>query len=81
MTIAWICDMPGWAYEQRALRLARLMPGYVHRLVYYWQNKTPEEMQRAVAKADIVCCLCHRYAGLLAGTEKTVCCLGGSRLL
>jgi len=34
-TVAWITDQPGWAYDNRAQTLSRLMPGYEHRTVCY----------------------------------------------
>lgn len=38
MTIAWITDVPGWAYDNRARTVARQLPGYRHRFVCYSQE-------------------------------------------
>lgn len=79
--VYWFCDMPGWAYEQRAKALAQKLPGYVHRFIYYWAYKTDEERKAAVREADIVICLCVAYATLVRTIKKALVCVGGYRLL
>lgn len=32
--IVWTADVPGWAYANRARRLARYLPQYEHRILY-----------------------------------------------
>jgi hypothetical protein len=34
-TIAWITDVPGWAYDNRARGIAAQLPQYEHRFVCY----------------------------------------------
>jgi hypothetical protein len=58
--IAWITDVPGWAYDNRAVNLSQAMPGYDHLIVAY-----PNAGFEVCRSADIVVCPDPRVLGLL----------------
>jgi hypothetical protein len=51
LTIAWITDVPGWAYDNRARTLARHLPAYQHRFVCY-----PSEGFADLRDASVIVC-------------------------
>lgn len=54
--ILWTCDVPGWAYHNRILRLSKAMTQYEH-VIWYFGNKLPrQEQQKIVDGVDIIVC-------------------------
>ena len=55
-TVLWTCDVPGWAYHNRIMRISKVLTGYQH-FIWYFGNKFPRhEQQRIVSEADIIVC-------------------------
>lgn len=55
-TVLWTCDVPGWAYYNRIMRLSKVLTQYRH-LIWYFGNKlAKQEQQRIVDDADIIVC-------------------------
>lgn len=79
--IIWLCDMRGWAYDQRARALAEKLKDYSHHFVYYWDYETDEQRKAAVEQCNIVVCMCLAYVPLVRTIKKALMCVGGYRLL
>jgi hypothetical protein len=54
--VLWTCDVPGWAYHNRIVRLSAVMPEYRHRIWYFGNRLPKQEQQRIVSEADIIVC-------------------------
>lgn len=54
--ILWTCDVVGWAYHARIMRLSKAMPQYEHRIWYFGAKMRPEVRMQALRDADIIVC-------------------------
>jgi len=53
--ILWSCDVVGWAYHNRIMRLSRAMPQYEHR-VLMGESVPPTLQAELINRADIIVC-------------------------
>jgi len=55
--ILWTCDVEGWAYHNRFLRLSKNLPDYDHRL-YFFGDPNLSRIQKIdlVRSADVIVC-------------------------
>lgn len=53
--ILWSCDVVGWAYHNRIMRLSRAMPQYDHR-VLMGECVPPTLQAELINRADIIIC-------------------------
>jgi hypothetical protein len=53
--ILWSCDVVGWAYHNRIMRLSRAMPQYEHR-VLMGETVPPSLQAELINRADIIVC-------------------------
>lgn len=60
--IVWVTDTPGWAYDNRARRLAEVLVDYDHEFVCY-----PQQGFWGVRRGDIVVCPDPRILPLMKG--------------
>ncbi|GAG14218.1 unnamed protein product [marine sediment metagenome] len=55
-TVLWTCDVPGWAYYNRIMRISKVLTGYRH-IIWYFGNRFPRHVQqKIVSEADIIIC-------------------------
>lgn len=54
--ILWTCDVVGWAYHTRIMRLSKAMPQYEHRIWYFGSPMSSAEKMQALREADIIVC-------------------------
>jgi len=55
--ILWTCDVEGWAYHNRFLRLSKNLPDYDHRLYFFGDPKLSYiERINLVLSADVIVC-------------------------
>ena len=55
--ILWTCDVKGWAYHNRFLRLSKNLPDYDHRLYFFGDpNLSRIERINLVLSADVIVC-------------------------
>lgn len=54
--ILWTCDVVGWAYHTRIMRLKKAMPQYEHRIWYFGAKMPREVKMQALREADIIVC-------------------------
>ncbi len=66
-TIAWIIDVPGWAYDNRARGIARCLPQYQHRFIEY-----PKEGFLRLLGADVIVCPDPRVLPCFGACQKVV---------
>lgn len=53
--IVWTCDVEGWAYHNRFLRLSKNLPGYDHRLYFFGGGDLSRvERIRLLRSADVI---------------------------
>lgn len=53
--ILWTCDVKGWAYHNRFLRLSKNLPDYDHRLYFFGdRNLSRIERIRLIRSADVI---------------------------
>jgi hypothetical protein len=67
MMIAWIVDVPGWAYAGRAEAIAQCLPQYEHRFVIYSQVGFAP-----LVGADIVVCPDPRLLPFFGASKNVV---------
>jgi len=51
--VLWVADTPGWAYDNRAKRVSKLLTNYEHKIVYT-SSYTIVQIWDEIDKADIV---------------------------
>lgn len=77
-TILWIYDLKGWAYWNRAHKLAEQMPQYEHK--YIGMRERYSKLQTAMNEVDLIVCMYHGLAPLIAKwSDKTVMQISGTR--
>lgn len=54
--ILWTCDVVGWAYHTRIMRLSKAMSQYEHRIWYFGAHMPQEVKMQALREADIIVC-------------------------
>ena len=54
--VLWTCDVVGWAYHTRIMRISKAMPQYEHRIWYFGSAMRPEVKMKALQDADIIVC-------------------------
>lgn len=54
--ILWTCDVVGWAYHTRIMRLSKAMPQYEHRIWYFGAHMPQAVKMQALREADIIVC-------------------------
>ena len=55
--ILWTCDVEGWAYHNRFLRLSKNLPEYEHRLFFFGGDGLSRvEQIRLLRSADVIVC-------------------------
>lgn len=54
--ILWTCDVPGWAYHGRIMRISKVLTEYEHRIWYFGNPLPLKEKQRHLQEADIIVC-------------------------
>lgn len=54
--ILWTCDVVGWAYHTRIMRLSKAMPQYEHRIWYFGAAMPQAVKMQALREADIIVC-------------------------
>ena len=54
--ILWTCDVVGWAYYNRIMRLSAAMPQYDHRIWFFGNHQPIHEKQRHLEEADVIVC-------------------------
>jgi len=54
--VLWTCDVVGWAYHNRIMRLSKELTQYEHVVWFFGQKKPKHELQRIVDSADIIVC-------------------------
>ena len=71
MTILWIADVEGWAYDNRAKALSKALPGYQHKIAYNIVQRFGEYLTDLV-NADIIVCPDPRILCFLPSRENIV---------
>ena len=69
--IVWIADVPGWAYDNRARRMASAMPQYEHVIVYNIVRNLASCLIDIV-KADIIVCPDPRILGFIPKRDNVI---------
>lgn len=55
--VLWTCDVKGWAYHNRFLRLSKNLPEYDHRLYFFGDPKLSHIQRiKLVRSADVIVC-------------------------
>jgi len=77
-TILWIYDVKGWAYWNRAHKIAEKMPQYKHE--YISTTASFGEVKTESDNANIVVCMFHGFVPMLSQWfDKTVVQCSGLR--
>ena len=63
-TIVWIVDVPGWAYNNRAMRIKRHLPDYNHVIVFNIVRERGKALN-VIRTADVIVCPDPRLLKLL----------------
>jgi len=54
--ILWTCDVEGWAYHNRIMRLKRAMPEYEF-MIFYFGSRQPRSVKKQMLEmADVIVC-------------------------
>ena len=78
--VLWICDIEGWAYEQRVKSVSKLMVDFDHEIFYVVSNGILALKNRIKQKDfDIVVCMYIQYVEILEKLNNVVCFAGGMR--
>ena len=56
LNVLWTCDVPGWAYHNRIMRLSRAMPHYHHTIFFFGQRIPRDVMRHMLDNADVIVC-------------------------
>ena len=54
--ILWTCDVVGWAYYNRIMRLSKVLTQYEHQIWYFGVKIPKQQQQRIVDSADVIVC-------------------------
>lgn len=54
--VLWTCDVVGWAYYNRIMRLSKVLTQYDHKIWYFGAKIPKHEQQQIVDEADIIVC-------------------------
>jgi hypothetical protein len=54
--VLWTCDVPGWAYHNRIMRISAVLPQYRHRIWYFGNRLSKKQQQEIVDGAAIIIC-------------------------
>lgn len=54
--ILWTCDVPGWAYHNRIVRISAVLIQYRHVIWYFGSRLSKREQQEIVDSAAVIVC-------------------------
>ena len=54
--ILWTCDVVGWAYHNRIMRLSKVLTQYEHQIWFFGAKIPKQEQQKIVDNADVIVC-------------------------
>ena len=54
--VLWTCDVPGWAYHTRIMRMSATMPEYEHQIWYFGNPLSFQDKKKILDRADIIVC-------------------------
>jgi len=76
--IIWLCDVKGWAYDNRAQQLSRLLHEYDHEVIY-WTEYAGADLTSKLETADMIVVMHPSAFKFVPDGKKSIAMLTGHR--